>query len=91
LKQKYAWSGAGINERGLPKPLGSNPFETIIFESVVKAVYTPPDIGCMWEISSPPTPSNPLGTGMHNMDMFPGARESAYCMGVNFILYAMTH
>jgi hypothetical protein len=89
LKQKYAWSI--VNERGLPKVLGSNPFETIIVEGITRVLYTPPDIGCMWEISSPPTPSNPLGTGMHNMDNFPGMREAGYCMGVNFILYALTH
>jgi hypothetical protein len=89
LKQKFSWSK--VNERGLPQVLGSNPFEVIDVGGHLRVLYTPPDIGCMWEISSPPTPSNPLGTGMHNMDTFPGMREAGYRMGVNFILYAMTH
>jgi hypothetical protein len=89
LKQKYSWKK--VNERGLPQPLGSNPFSVIIKDGHLRAVYTPPDIGCMWEISSPPTPSNPLGTGMHNMDMFAPAREYAYRMGINFVMYAFTH
>ena len=89
LKQKFSWSK--VNERGLPQVLGSNPFEVIEVEGHLRVLYTPPDIGCMWEISSPPTPSNPLGTGMHNMDNFPGMREAGYRMGVNFVLYAMTH
>ena len=89
LKQKFGWTKT--NERGLPAILGSNPFEGMAVQGYLRILYTPPDIGCMWEISSPPTPSNPLGTGMHNMDMFGGMREAGYRMGVNFILYAMTH
>lgn len=89
LKQKFGW--AKTNERGLPQPLGSNPFEGIVIDGYLRILYTPPDIGCCWEISSPPTPSNPLGTGMHNLDMFGGLREAAYRMGVNLVLYAMTH
>jgi hypothetical protein len=89
LKLKFSWPKT--NERGLPPILGSNPFEGMIIDGHLRILYTPPDIGCMWEVSSPPTPSNPLGTGMHNMDMFPGMREAGYRMGVNFVLYAMTH
>ena len=89
LKLKFSWPKT--NERGLPSVLGSNPFEGMVVDGHLRILYTPPDIGCMWEVSSPPTPSNPLGTGMHNMDMFPGMREAGYRMGVNFILFAMTH
>jgi len=89
LKQKHAWDQT--NEAGLPGVLGSNAFEYLELDGRMMALYTPPDLGCMWEISSPPTPTNPLGTGMHNMDRVPGRREAAYRMGINIIFYAMTH
>lgn len=89
LKQKYAWTH--VSETGLPMKLGNNPFEYVLVHGHLGVLYTPPDLGCMWEISSPPTPSNPLGAGMHNMDMEAGKREDAYRIGVNVILYVMTH
>jgi len=89
LKQKHAWDQT--NEAGLPSTLGSNAFEYLDLDGRMMVLYTPPDLGCMWEISSPPTPTNPLGTGMHNMDRIPGRREAAYRMGINIIFYAMTH
>jgi hypothetical protein len=89
LKQKYAWQQ--VNEVGLPTVLKANAFRSIEVDGRMAVIYTPPDLGCMWEISSPPTPSNPLGAGMHNMDDIPGIREAAYRMGINILLYAMTH
>ncbi|HYE05583.1 MAG TPA: DUF4159 domain-containing protein, partial [Planctomycetota bacterium] len=83
MRQKYAMSD---NEAGLPKQLGTNPFEFMDVGGRMAVLYTPPDIGCFWEISTPPTPSNPLGGGMHNMGNEP--RAVAYRMGVNIIFYA---
>ena len=89
LKQKFSWEQT--NEAGLPGALRANAFEYMELDNRMAVLYTPPDLGCMWEISSPPTPTNPLGTGMHNMDKFPGMREAGYRMGVNIVFYAMTH
>jgi len=89
LKQKYSWSV--VNEVGLPTILKANAFQALVVDGHIAVYYTPPDLGCMWEISSPPTPSNPLGAGMHNMDDFPGMREAGYRMGINAIFYAFTH
>lgn len=90
LKQKFSW--ASLNEVGLPRVLKQNAFEFIEIGGHLSVLYTPPDLGCMWEISSPPTPSNPLGAGMHGIDSNnPGAREAAYRMAVNIIFFNMTH
>jgi len=89
LRQKHAFENP--NEAGLPNVLRTNNFEYIEVDGRMAVLYTPPDLGCMWEISSPPTPSNPLGAGMHNMDDEPGRREAAYRMGVNIFFYVMTH
>ncbi len=90
LKQKFSW--ASLNEVGLPRVLKQNAFEYLEVGGHLSVLYTPPDLGCMWEISSPPTPSNPLGAGMHSIDsMNPGGREAAYRMGVNIIFYNLTH
>ncbi len=89
LKQKYTWPET--NEAGLPGSLKANPFEYMLVDGRIGVLYTTPDLGCMWEISSPPTPSNPLGTGMHNWDRIPGLREDAYRISVNILLYSMIH
>jgi hypothetical protein len=89
LKEKFAWTE--LNEVGLPTVLKANAFQYMEVDGHMGVIYTPPDLGCMWEISSPPTPSNPLGAGMHNMDDFPGLREAGYRMGINIIFYSMTH
>lgn len=86
---KYSWPK--VNEAGLPDPQRPHFWEAIFLEGRIAALYTPQDIGCHWEISSPPTPSNPLGGAMHNLDRIPGLRETAYCLGVNIMLYVMTH
>ncbi len=45
MRQKYAMSD---NEAGLPKQLGTNPFEFIDVGGRMAVLYTPPDIGCFW-------------------------------------------
>lgn len=89
-QQKYTYNNA--HESGVPQAfMNANPFLAIVFKGRVSIVYSPQDIGCLWEISSPPTPSNPLGAGMHSSDMNPAGREMAYRLGVNIILYSMAH
>ena len=89
LKQFFKWDQ--VNEAGLSTALRANAFEYMDLDNRMSVLYTPPDLGCMWEISSPPTPTNPLGTGMHNMDRFPGMREAGYRIGINIVFYVMTH
>ncbi|TFG85572.1 MAG: DUF4159 domain-containing protein [Gemmatimonadales bacterium] len=89
LKQKYGWDKT--NEAGLPGVMRPNFWQYIEIGGHMAVLYTPQDIGCLWEISSPPTPSNPLGAGMHSQDRVPGLREAAYELGVNIVIYSMTH
>ena len=89
-KQKYTFSDA--HETGIPKAYrNANPFLGVILNGYLSIVYSPQDLGCQWEISSPPTPSKPLGAGMHGSDMFPGLREAAYRIGINIIMYSLLH
>ncbi len=69
----------------------ANPWSGLFIGGSVSVLYTPQDFGCHWEISSPPTPTNPLGAGMHNMDLVPGARDAAYKIGINIIFYSFLH
>ncbi len=88
--QKYSFKN--VHESGVPMEfLNANPFLCLMFRDRMALVYSPQDIGCAWEISSPPTPSNPLGAGMHSSDMNPQGREAGYRLGVNIILFSMTH
>ena len=89
LHQKYSWDG--VNEAGLPMGLKTKPFECLAIDGHMVAILSTPDIGCGWEVASPPTPSNPLGMGMHNLDNFAPMRENSYEMGVNIVFYAMSH
>jgi hypothetical protein len=69
----------------------ANPFLGLVWQGYLRVVYMPQDMGCSWEISSPPTPANPLGAGMHGSDMYPGVRDAAYWHGINIMLFALTH
>ena len=89
LRQKYAWTKT--NEAGLPGVMKPNFWHFIDVGGHMAVLYTPQDIGCLWEISSPPTPANPLGAGMHSQDRIPGLREAAYELGVNIVIYSMLH
>ena len=89
LKQKYSWPTT--NEAGLPMQFKPNFFHYSEINGHIAILLTPNDIGCAWEISTPPTPANPLGGAMHNLDRIPGRREATYRIGVNIFLYAMLH
>lgn len=89
LKQMYGW--AQVNEAGLPQVFKPNSFMHMDVGGRMVLIYTTPDMGCLWEISSPPSPANPLGGAMHGMDKIPGLREASYRMGVNIVIYSMLH
>ena len=89
LKQLFHWEKT--NEVGLPMVMKPNAFSYLEVDGYMAVLYTPHDLGCHWEISSPPTPSNPIGVGMHNLDRIPGSRETAYRMGVNLVIFSMLH
>lgn len=89
LKQFYGW--AQVNEAGLPTVFKPNSLQIMEIGGHIALVYTPLDIGCLWEISSPPSPANPLGGAMHNMDLIPGLREAGYRLGLNVVIYSMLH
>ncbi|MDP6114673.1 MAG: DUF4159 domain-containing protein [Planctomycetota bacterium] len=89
-QQKYR--SKAIHESGVPRVIrNANPWSGLFIGGSVSVLYTPQDFGCHWEISSPPTPTNPLGAGMHNMDLVPGARDAAYKIGINIIFYSFLH
>ena len=86
---KYSWPQ--VNEAGLPEPQRPTFWEAIFIDGRIAVLYTTQDLGCQWEISSPPTPSNPLGGAMHNQDRIAGQRETGYALGINILLYILTH
>lgn len=52
--------------------------------------FSPNDDGCGWEISSPPSASNPIGEGIgHGGDN--RQRETMYQWATNLLLFAYTH
>ena len=52
--------------------------------------FSPNDDGCGWEVSTPPSASNPIGEGIgHGGDN--RQREVMYQWSTNFILFAYTH
>jgi len=87
-KQKYTF--ASVHESGIPRTLrNANPWVGVILNGHLAAGYSPQDIGCGWEISSPPTPSNPIGSSMHSW--LQEESEAAYRLGLNIMFYALLH
>ena len=89
FRQKYSWKE--VTRPGLPDSVDPQNWMGITVDGNLAVLYTPQDIGCAWEISSPPTPANPLGRGMHGIDLFPNRREDSYKLGINIMLYILTH
>jgi hypothetical protein len=52
--------------------------------------FSPNDEGCAWEVSTPPSASNPIGEGIGHGGANP-QREIMYQWATNWILYVMTH
>ena len=69
------------------------PFQAAYMNGRPGILFCPDDYGCWWEVSSPPTPLNPLGGHAHS-ESTPTAqagREAAYQLSFNWYFYAMTH
>ncbi|MBI2194924.1 MAG: DUF4159 domain-containing protein [Planctomycetes bacterium] len=80
------------NESGMPEGGGYKqgvPVQVIRIQGQVAVLYTPYDLGCHAEISSPPTAANPLGGPMHSL--FQSWREDSYRLSTNIVLFLLTH
>ena len=69
------------------------PFQAAYLNGRPAVLFCPNDYGCYWEISSPPTPLNPLGGSAHGETTPTGqaGREQVYQLSINWYFYAMTH
>ncbi len=69
------------------------PFQAAYVNGRPSVLFCPNDYGCYWEVSSPPTPLNPLGGNAHG-ETSPTSqlgREQVYQLSINWFFYAMTH
>ena len=67
-----------------------NRWQYILHENRPAIIFTPNDDGCAWEVSSPPTASNPIGEGIgHGGDN--NWRELCYQWATDWFLFALTH
>ncbi|MGI6495026.1 MAG: DUF4159 domain-containing protein [Kiritimatiellia bacterium] len=65
-------------------------WEYFLFDGRPMVFFTMNDDGCAWEVSTPPTASNPIGEGIgHGGDN--AFRELSYQWLSSWFLYAMTH
>jgi len=77
------WPGQGT---GFP----NRPWQYFLLDSRPAVFFSPNDDGCGWEVSTPPTASNPIGEGIgHGGDN--RQRELMYQWITNWMLYAYTH
>jgi len=77
------WPGQGA---GFP----NQPWQYFLLDGRPAVFFSPNDDGCGWEVSTPPTASNPIGEGIgHGGDN--RQRELMYQWITNWILYAYTH
>ena len=68
----------------------NRPWQYVMLDGRPAVFFSPNDDGCSWEISTPPTASNPLGEGIgHGGDNT--MREVSYQWAVNWMLFTMTH
>lgn len=68
----------------------NRPWQYFLLDGRPAIFFTPNDDGCGWEISTPPSASNPIGEGIgHGGDN--RQREVMYQWITNWFLYAMTH
>ena len=76
------WPGAAEFE--------NRPWEYFLLDGRPAVFFTPNDDGCSWEVSTPPSASNPIGEGIgHGGDN--REREVMYQWAANFMLFAYTH
>jgi hypothetical protein len=68
----------------------NRPWQYFMLDGRPAVFFSPNDDGCGWEISTPPTASNPLGEGIgHGGDN--ATRELFYQWATSWILYVYTH
>lgn len=68
----------------------NRPWQYFMLDDRPAIFFTPNDDGCGWEISTPPTASNPLGEGIgHGGDNV--ARELFYQWATSWIMFVYTH
>lgn len=66
------------------------PWQYYLLDGRPAVFFTPNDDGCGWEVSTPPTASNPIGEGIgHGGDN--KARERMYQWIASWMLYTYTH
>lgn len=76
-----SWPGEGLDGR---------PWQYFLINSRPAIFFSPNDDGCGWEISTPPSASNPIGEGIgHGGDN--RQREKMYQWITNWFLYVYTH
>lgn len=76
------WPGAAFFE--------NRPWQYFLIEGRPAIFFSPNDDGCGWEISTPPSASNPIGEGIgHGGDN--RQREVMYQWLSNWLLFAVTH
>lgn len=52
-------------------------------------IACPNDYGCGWEVSVPPSATNPLGESAHGWS--PLIREQVFQLSINWVFYSLTH
>jgi len=68
----------------------NRPWQYFLLDGRPAVVFSPNDDGCGWEVSTPPSASNPIGEGIgHGGDN--KARERFYQWAVNAVLFLYTH
>ena len=71
-------------------PLYGSPWQYFMLDDRPCVFFSPNDDGCGWEISTPPSASNPIGEGIgHGGDN--KQREMMYQWVTNWMLFVYTH
>ncbi|MBE7463458.1 MAG: DUF4159 domain-containing protein [Planctomycetes bacterium] len=72
------------------RPLTGSYWQYFDLDGRPAVFFSPNDDGCAWEVSTPPTASNPIGEGIgHGGDN--RARENSYQLTANWLLFVYTH
>jgi len=82
IYSQVPWPGAAVFE--------NRPWQYFLLDGRPAIFFSPNDDGCGWEVSTPPSASNPIGESIgHGGDN--RQRETMYQWATNFILFAFTH
>ncbi len=81
MTYQTSWPGSNLDGR---------PWQYYMLDGRPAVFFSPNDDGCGWEISTPPSASNPIGEGIgHGGDN--RQREKMYQWVTNWFLYVYTH